>query len=326
MIREVLIKSGVSVEQREVIPGENLDAYDMIFVCMMPLSAIGSTSWYGAVWALYHSKDKCLVVVEDSRTRDHSSAIKYCNKDFDKRAFRKNIPRNYRDEALAVKDELHSQIDELDRNGYSRVILPLFKWWNRDKKDALGRAFINSEIIPIDPSHIILDVFPLCDCDSIVKNRAVVLAALSDVRKLLPDRNKWDCDIIGYGHWSTSSYASNDSTNKKTKIVSWEQEFIEYCRNYGTLSFPHKHSGLGWWRQRTVMAALAGAVYIGDDKETEDMGFAYHLTSFSRVQERFKKSSDKVLNKIIYHQRKWLFDNISSEHECAEILKGLIRI
>jgi hypothetical protein len=287
-VDETLVGAGFTVERREVVPGEYLSEFDLSIVGLMPFNAIGASSWYGSVWALGKS-ERSLALCGDWRVADIISSIRRYLPEFEKRAFNPKLTnRSYREEGLAHSAELKAICLKLYEQGFPKTILPLFPWWRGNEINSLKVRF-SGGIVPIDFSPFVhqeagshfdpREMYPEED-----RQRRWILDALSDVTGQFV-KSDFTWPIFGAGHESTLELDSrpeeeklkDEEGNQKKQILSFDQIYDLYQRSLGVLGFAHKHSGLGWWRQRPCMAVASGAIYSGDGREAEDLGEAFRV-------------------------------------------------
>lgn len=285
-----------AVERRPVIPGENLDEYDKVFVTQQSIASFVAPFAHGMAWALY-SRPDAYICIDDWQGPDAFGVGKV--ESMIDCLWKESLGRKYREKALDVKIKLDIAISELCSKNERVYLLPVVEGGNINKINCNGvrRGY--------DPSPLMEKYEYTEKGMKYYKRKRWVLAALQDNTNWLHrngfDRTEWE--ILQYG---VKKFGQQRLTEAQLARV--------YASSWGVLSPLHKKlHGTGWWRVRYKMAAEAGSILVSERgdlsfinkcfdaqfKEIEEMT-DYELGAFAELQKKelFNKlwSIDKLVN------------------------------
>lgn len=253
---------GHVVERRVVVPGEDLAGYDRVLVYLAPLADLHVTYKHGALYALGARPDALLALDDWQVAKAARSARTLVKRDLHY-LWRSSIAvgqlRRYGKLSAATRRATERGLVELasEEPWPRRVLVPLFSWG--DAK-ALPLAPFPREVIPLDPSTLLLDEIENEPLAPRKRQRAWVLASLqSHERWLRFQRLSWPIHHLGY-----------DGPRVDERDVR-----SRYHLARGVVAPPYPHTRSGWWRARVVHAAAARAVLLlGTDALASEDAFA----------------------------------------------------
>lgn len=206
--------------------------------------------------------------------------------------------------ALDHQTRLLKVVDRLVNHPWPTTIVPAFAWGNHK---------ILANILSWSPDISFADLSPLARPYTIPevaprdRNYVWILGTISDPQPWLGNLGaQWPVKHLG----SKMSGATLGQVPEATIVAA-------YGRNWGVLSPPYKSVlGSGWWRNRFVYAAHAGAILYCDPREAAGMGPAYQ----SKISSIEGMAFDDLIV-LAQNQRNAFFKAMPSPDAVSEQLK-----
>lgn len=291
VIEEVVrtLAIGHKVDQRSVGIGEDLTAYDAIWLGVTaPLSVVAPTA-PGTFWALAHAVDKGIPIVvafDDWQIGQIFSGFRRVGrygveKVIDFYAKHKIVQRTY---GPSFADDMRANavmIEVMCRDFDSGVSdlwqqavlgLKLFDGWG-DARRITEKWMVHSADVTamrFDPTPWYLPEFKNTPIEwPAERQRRWVLAGLMDAHLNWAARQKvtWPVDSYGPGKRSIEVLQGEAAVMQK------------YAESWGVLVPRYPHEGSGWFRPRWLTAAMAGAVVLCSKEDGAALGTPYQFTA-----------------------------------------------
>ncbi len=251
-----LDKLGYEVEKRVVIPGENLDQYDVIICSLAPAASMGSTYIFGALWVMV-SRPDCILSVEDWRCQDivghFRGPMTKLNSKGVYHAFNGPTGQNRHSFDLvmankSLKEVLFARCVQMGHGTWDHPMLVCAF----DGGDLSLLKLPARELVRFCYGGFYWGKYDGRTVSDSARRKVWVSAALSDVADKWIDKKlktlQWPIIRIGY--------------KKAGQPRMPEEELFQlYCQNWGVLSAPYKHAKSAWYRDRFQLASEAGAVW-----------------------------------------------------------------
>lgn len=314
MYAELLRKAGHTVEQRSVVPGEDLlKNYGRIVVGIAPPNALNVRHVYGALWALRLGLDsprKVLTYFNDWNVRVCLSGFKTQSNSHE-RIWRAILLREHR--ALAQSGKHRKMIEETVDAYVKRwpltTIFPL-----RDGGDlslVLNGTQIDASVARrFDPTL----AYPLEKIEFFrpkKRERRWVLGALSPQERWVKKLDLAQPAEL-YGCKSL----------KQARVS--EAELIQrYAETRGVLAHPYYHAGSGWYRSRFAHAAVTGSIMLADPREAVVLGPSYALVA-EEGNTIMAERSDKFLDNLANDQKHELFGRAWGKTKMVKVINEII--
>ena len=280
-----LREAGFQVDQRPVIPGEDLSAYEHVIVYIGPPNSMSSVHVFGALWAL-HARPDAEIAISDWQMQPVVSGFRTTLKyGWDKLYMNPEqyprFPRRHREEAIAHQDALMSVVRRFVEDTWPRCYVCAWDWG-----DVTKLRLPCKEIRQFDPSSMCWNLY---ENKGYEKGRGWVYCSLLD-------RQSWLERVSEGAEWPIFQYG-----NKRLGQL-WLPEarlFDVMSRYWGYCAPPHDHHGSGWWRIRFILAASAGCVTVGK----ESFGPAFNLLGDPPRLADVERMSDLTLAQTAEAQR-----------------------
>lgn len=283
-LRDAITRAGWDVDQRKLVPGEDLSKYDLGLVFLSPIGGFTSGFILGAFYALNHffQRGRLIVALDDWQSANIVNSIRYQLRDP-----KKNLIRNfwqdweawakYHDQTVAG---MRAASDE-EKKWPFPLIAPTFG----AKGDLTDLHVPNpTRQLCFDPS----EHFDNCyETSSLPKSKKWIYSSLVN-------RTKW---LQGTPlKWQVDAFGNKASGHAKVKEIELINKY--YAESWGVLSPPTGHKTGLWWRSRYQFAAEAGAVLAGDPRETSFIG-----SSYNKSPVEIEQMSERELKKLVQDQR-----------------------
>jgi hypothetical protein len=309
---KALRKAGAEVEHRQWQLGEDPTEYDALMIGQVPFFSIASNSLYHALDAIASAEEQgvpWLTYLDDWRfTQLFSNLATHLRHphQLTKPFFKSRVSYDWACQP-EVTERLMRVTQRLAESAWPITIVPAFTW---------GDHSIFSKRLTMSPEVICADVSPFATRYEIpyrdinFRKKAWVLGTVSNQLAWLESLElKWPLDHIG-------------TKTSRAPVKMPEPELVaRYGENWGVLSPPYKAIlGSGWWRNRFVYAARAGAILYCDPGEAADLGDAYSLLSIHEIEQL----TSQELNEISIEQSKAFFERQADASETAELLHDAV--
>jgi hypothetical protein len=312
-LKEILIFSGHKVFQKTVTVGEDLSAYDKIFLFLFPPEKIGVTRRYGAIDIYARYPEKCIIAFDDWQYYQIQSGLKNCLDSgrlwnwVDK--FPGFITKNDLQAILKggkeVRGRIEKAVNQLAIDPKVPVCIPKFSWGDVTK----SRLTNSGKTFTFDPSRFAIDyVYNNYDLEfsPIKRERAWVLASLFEHDKYVHNL-KFSWPIKRVGH-------------KKTQMVLSEEELCKFYQdNWGILSPPYPVSGDGWWRARWIFSYMFENILLSSVTECPFPVFS-HVPDFL-----CNAKNDSELEVYASCQKNILEHNFMPKEQVLNIFKEVLK-
>lgn len=257
---------GAEVEHRRVEPNEPLDGFDVALIGLVPPNSIAARYLYTALDVIARARDAgcgLIFYVDDWRYYAIKTGLKVMVKNPRRRLIETSMFDNFWCRDWAITDGWESMcwmLQCLNDLQWPTTLVPAFNWGDHSKLPPLPAR----EMAVIDPSAFARDYeIPIVNDDS--RRRAWVMGTFSDQRHWIEAQGfTWEHDYIG------TRRSKADGKMKEPELVA------SYGSSWGVLGAPYGHAGSGWWRNRFVYAAKAGAVMLADPAEVAGLGPTYY--------------------------------------------------
>lgn len=306
-----LREGGHTVDHRVWTPGDDLTIYDVAIVGLVPFNSIAARHVYTVCDVIYRARSSnvgLLFAVDDYNFKKIKIAASSLSKDVATRLFTTIKGRTDREWGeTAGLPMIEACVTALATRVWPTTIIPAFTWGDHDKLDHVPA----SNTIYVDPTAIQLDDYATLPraADDASRRREWMLGTLSDQRPWLETLGlEWPVTYVG----SKPSHA--EMTVKEPELVA------QLGQMWGSLSFPQRHSGGGWYRCRFVYSATAHAVLCADPAEVAPLGGPY-LVGPHEVEQL----TDAQLATLAADQRQHLFSHSPSRQELITVLDDALR-
>lgn len=307
LLCDQLSRLGHEVIRREVLPGENLDEFDLAMIGIGPVGSSNYSKYImGAFWAM-HAAKKVLLWHEDWKIHETISTMRNAlSKDFDSFIIDKKWSNGtpfYRNAELykGKTDILYDCIEKV-LLGEFKVACPGFKFGDIDNIS----KYLGNDVCKIDISPAVISKYGISKIENTNKKKEYVLSTLGNFDSWIEKQNfSWNINYFG---------------NKKNGIIlDSERAVFEKSAEYwgGNVCPEYPHSGSGWFRSRFIYAAYGGTFLVASEKDLSMLGLP--------------KLNIEELDEIdlIYEsnlQSQAILDNLSSMEEFSNQLKEAIEI
>lgn len=299
--------AGCEVEHRKTEIGEDLAPYDAVLVGLVPFFSIASNYLYHTLDVIERAErdgHPILFFVDDwafprlvANLNTHLRYPWQLTKEFFK-------GRSNYEWASRRKPELHKMVERMRYEPWAPTIVPAFTWGDHQKLTGEVEMMTNAHYV--DVSALAME-YPLTFPAE--RERRWVLGTVSDQRKWMDSLNlSWEVSHLG-----------TKASKAPEKMP--ESALVQlYAESWGVLSPPYKRIlGTGWWRNRAVYAARAGAILLADPGEMPQLGEAYQVAPAD-----VERMTDTELCSLAAAQREALFGQQPSAGTVAAQLRAAV--
>lgn len=253
--------AGHTVDHRAWEPGDDLTQYDAAIIGIVPFNSIAARHVYVVCDVIGRARQSgcgLVFMVDDWNFMTLRTSVRSINKDT-QRLFTTIKGRTYREWAETTDGRalIDLVMNAMDTRPWPATLFPAFSWGDHSKFKLHGAAKIPSrEIVALDPT-VFADPYELVKATPDQRKRSWVMGTLSNQQPWIEKLGlTWDVNYVG---------AKASKAERSVK----ESELVQmYAESWGVLSAPYKRIlGTGWWRNRFVYAARAGAVMLCDPDE-----------------------------------------------------------
>lgn len=287
---------GADVEHRRVEPNEPLEGYDVALIGLVPPNSIAARYMYTALDVIARAHESgcgLIFYVDDWRYYAIKNGLRVTVKNPRRRLIETQMFDNFwcRDWAITEGwDRVCYMLECLNALPWPTTLIPAFNWGDHTKLPTLPTR----EMAVIDPSAFARKYVIDRAADE-TRRRAWVMGTFSDQRHWIDALDlTWEHDYIG-----TRRSKAEGKAIKEPVLVS------SYGQSWGVLGAPYGHAGSGWWRNRFVYAAKAGAVMLADPVEVAGLGPGYHHPSHvieSMTHHELRITADAQANLLRQHE------------------------
>lgn len=288
--------AGVEVDHRILDPDTSLAEYDAVWLGMSPINSMSSRYMFGPLEMYGRIVDEgkpCLFWIDDWQTQLLNAAFKSILKD-PKRLVREP-GAVLQDTRYAIDwarepanlDKIAKGVEYLYSKPWPKTIAPFYTWGNHLEIFKKHPQVTADNLIEVDPSRYV-DWYPITPREDADREHKWVLGILSNQHKWIEDigvrteplteheqaaLDLGDAAALESYRWELF-HAGGKASKAGQRLR--EPELVQaYAESWGVLSPPYWHVGSGWWRNRFVYAAYAGAVLAGDPREGWPCSSAY---------------------------------------------------
>lgn len=323
--------AGVEIDHRILNPDENLDEYDAVWIGQTPINSMSSRYMFGPLEAYGRCVEQGKPVVfyiDDWQTQLLNSAYKSILKE---PARLVRVPgsklhdsRHQIDWAREPGniDKVMKGVDLLFNSPWPTVVAPFYTWGDHMEIFKKMPQISAENLVAVDPSRYV-EWYPLVPVPDSERVPQWVLGILSDqlgwITELgltLEPPTPEEVEALSIGDvgaiegWRWPLFHIGGKASK-AKIRMKERELVQlYAESWGVLSPPYWHAGSGWWRNRFVYTAYAGAILAGGPQEGAPCGPEY--TYPVEMIERFSGSQ---LRQLADAQKSRLLSQMSTKEE-----------
>lgn len=286
------------VEQRPVIPGENLDKYDKVFVTQQTIASFTAPYAHGMMWAIGSvDPEKLLIVYDDWQAPE---AFKAINKHGMTRKGQNHyeatldtlwrLERKYEKEARDNSTTIERAVAlmTLYDNGLRYLVPTMGK---RDLPvQAMWESICFGKPILYDPSPY-MDIYSYVDSKGLPygKKKRHILAALQDNTNWLSKR-KVTWPIVQLGVKKLGQPRVEEDQLAKMYAASWS-----------IVSPPHnKLKDSSWFRVRNYMAATAKSILVMDPDKCFDHDYYISMEVVEQLSNAQLRMKADVQNEIFF--------------------------
>lgn len=298
---DTLRKHDHDVEWRKVELYEtDFGKYDVIIVCVAPITSSNSSQGLGALKALNRAK-KAVIFYDDWKLKEVNASWKAVLKQGKKQFHKKwgngmNFYKNPTEEIEANADELLAVVNDLFTKGRDswKILCPMFEWGNKNIIfNQKSISFITEENFNyIDPTPAVINIDrSIGSGESKVKQWCI--ASIADHTLWIKKQHlKWPVNYYG-------------CRKLKCERLKTEEDVFElYKLHWGVLSPEYPQSGSGWFRARFVYAAFAHSVLWCGKKDAQALGLSYKMEPSLielHTDTELSELSDKQADELFKH-------------------------
>lgn len=319
---KALQAGGCEINHTRIEHDHPLGDYDLVLMGLIPPNSVAARYMFTALDVLSRATrdpngPAVMFYVDDWRFNQIKAGIKT----FNKRPwhFLDAKPRWSEEKQCEVDGSMFSQLWErgwAQTDGRERVIdggsllaenwpttlVPAYNWGDHSKLPSLPTR-----------NRVILDPTAYArkyDIDSIAdwqREPEWIMGTFSDQRAWI--------DTLGL-HWPVTYVGTRRS--KADQAVKEPELVNSYGGSWGVLGAPYDHSGCGWWRNRLLYAAEAGAIMLTSPEETAG------LTGYYMTGRAIEGLSWRDRRDVADHQAKLLWDSVTPAKDLTEQLMALV--
>jgi hypothetical protein len=299
--------TGAEVEHRPFAPGEDLRAFDAVFIGVVPFYSIAGQFVNTALMCLMKARATGVPVVfyvDDWRFTQLFSNLKSIAKNPQQLIKPFFEGRDQHEFAAAHLSLFERQVEDLHLRDWPVTLVPAFSWGDHAK---LSAALTSSPDVVFADISSLAARYPGTEATS--RKAEWVFGTVSNQLDWLSSLELT---------WPVRHYGSQ--TSKAPARVTEAQLVAEYHECWGVLSPPYqKILGTGWWRNRLVHAARAGAILLCDPAEAPQLGASYKL-----LPHAIEILSDAELRALAAEQqRAFRAQQPSAEEACQTLLDAV---
>jgi hypothetical protein len=301
--------AGHTVDHRAWTPGDDLTQYDAAIIGIVPFNSIAARHVYVVCDVIGRARQSgcgLVFMVDDWNFMTLRTSVRSINKDT-QRLFTTIKGRTYREwaETPDGRAMIDLVMNAMDTRPWPATLFPAFSWGDHSRFKLHGAAEIPArEIVALDPT-VFADPYELVKAVPDERKRSWVMGTLSNQQPWIAKLGlTWDVNYVG---------AKASKAERSVK----ESELIQmYAESWGVLSAPYKRIlGTGWWRNRFVYAARAGAVLMCDPAEAPQLGPAYQLDHAVEILSNDELTELAVAQADALRAHVWPADQLVSELE-----------
>lgn len=309
---KALRAGGAQVEHRTVTVDEPLSEYDVCLVGLIPPNSIANRYLYTALSTIGRARmSGCALVlyVDDWRFGQITHGVRVVARDITKRLLNNSMFVNLvgRDWALTDRGQqtVTSVLNALDSRPWPTTLVPAFTWGDHDKLPSLPA--IKTEVI--DPTAFSRR-YEIPQASDDQRDRTWIMGTFSDQRTWIDSLGlEWDVSYVG----TRRSRSENGHLQEADLVASYGQA-------WGTLAAPYGHAGSGWWRNRFVYSASAGAVMLASPQEVAGLGPDYY-----RPGPEVEKMSDAELREFADTQRRLMAQRMQPAQSVVDQVMSVMK-
>ena len=278
---------GHDVEQRPVIPGEDLGSYDRVFVWIGSITDPPMVYAFSCLWALAERPDAVLMLA-DWKISNVAASFRQIARDayyylWDS-PFAK--ARAYYNEAQKVRRRIERLAVEMGvprgEAWTQQLVVPLHPWGKVEGMRGCPPAELTTGL---DYTPGLL--YPRGLKPARTKARRWIHASLGDRSKWLAKQAfAWPVEEYGY----------------KAKRITEAEVFARYAVSWGVIAARYPQSAWGWWRPRFAHAAHYGNVVYCDREDAIVAASPAHYLELDDVE----RLRPKVLKEVAAQQAKFM--------------------
>lgn len=355
-----LVAMGYEVDQRAVVIGEDLSAYDEVIVYIAGPRQLVATRVFNGLWAI-SQRPNCILAVDDWQAPDLFKGIEKCQKWEELSAqFILDVNKTTLEEVSKHKDAYLRAVRTVasrknrmlvcafdtkhlrDPEGFGPHLLFDAVKYPRDRIFTFNPNPYHRNRKPGDFGHegtedpFFKQLMPIVEIPVAGnamsphrKERRFNFASLvqSKTQKWLKKQgytgNPKNDEEGTIGDWPVDLYGSKAETQKR---LTEDQMCATFQRDWGCLMPGYEHAGSGWWRARPLQAADAGCILIGEPKEMQVYYGKGHPVALLQAKDLIG-ASDAELAELAQWQRDALYathplDKAVQRAELEAVLKA----
>jgi len=258
---KALLAGGAEVHHRRVEPDVDLTDYDVALIGLVPPNSIAARYMYTAFDVIYRAKAAgcgLLFYVDDWRFNAVPRGTKVVANNPTKRLKESTVFEKLWRREWGLGDgwpRVVKVLETMRDHPWPTTLVPAFTWG----VDEIMPSLPTQRRVILDPSNFARE-YDIPRVHPLDRRKAWVLGTFSDQREWQTSQGlTWPADYIG------TRRSKADRQLKEPELVKL------YGEAWGVLAAPYDHSGSGWWRNRFVYSAAAGAVMLSDKRETQGL-------------------------------------------------------
>lgn len=305
-IREAHESIGDVVEQRPIIPGEDLDRYSRVYLVQQTIASWSAPFALGFLYAVAARKDS-IICFDDWQAPEAFKLDRDGKTDgLINCAWNPKLTREHRERGESVKNLINEGIETLCNRNNHKYLLPVFMQGKWQSIRCHGIA------IPYSPYPFMRQYKYLSnDGRPFLKRRRWVMASLQDNSRWI-EKQDFSWDILYYG---VKKFGQQRITEAQLAKV--------YASSWGVISPPHpKLLGTGWFRVRVPMAMEAGSILIAPYEDAVSF-FGSGIKVDSRIIKQLEAHDDKELNDMVETQREHFLDGVWNKDQFLKFIGEL---
>lgn len=307
LVGQALCLAGHEVEQRSVIPGENLRSrYDVVISFIWNPEASNARHLYGAVYSLFAHPNSIAAYDDWNIANIYSGLRRFVrNPSNFERVEKMGFKREHPAEGKRYLDRIIACMADIVEGRRYRIALSLFPWGERARLPLPNIAMLRE----YDPSILAIPYYqPLRPSAGVERERRWIFATLGNHTPWLEKLGlTWPVECYGVRRLGQARIQELDVLRRSTQVE---------C----ALAFKTRISGSGWYRPRFIQAAIAECVIAGDLRDTAPIGRAYEY-----LPAQVEQLSHKARRELAKEQRNQFMQRIATKDELVSRLDQLVK-
>ena len=318
-----LIAMGHTVEQREVVIGEDLSSYDDVIVFIAAPRQLVTTKLYNGLYAISQRPD-CILAVDDFQADDLYKGVEKCLTTDDLTCdFVLNVNKKTQGEVFPFVPLFKKALETIAAKR-NRMLVSAFSVDHLDSSYGAHTIFSKvkypkERVFSYNPNPYHRNRHPFDYTHDGVENPHYNGSTIHE--KYKPQKEK-RLNFASLVQSKTKKWLKDqgyDSEAEEGKILDWKIDLYgskaesqkrltedEMCkviaRDWGTMLAEYNHSKSAWWRARPLQAAMCGSILIGGKTELA-VYYGADYPFFALNAKNIQQFPEHQLEKILFEQQ-----------------------